>query len=647
MQLTPLRLSGDRFIDGHGREVILRGVNLGGDCKLPYHKGETWRNDDFAGHREVSFVARPFPLDEAAEHLSRLRSWGFNCLRLLTTWEAVEHAGPGQYDVEYLDYYEEICRLAGQHGFYVFVDFHQDVWSRMTGGSGAPGWTLEEIGIDIAAIEPSGAAITMQRSFDAEDANPHQPSYPQMIWSSNYGRAANGIMWSLFFAGKTLVPDFLVGDEHAQDLLRRSYKGAVKQVAMRVAKMPHVIGFDTLNEPSIGWLDSRLSQNLNRGRRITPSISPLAGLAAATGLCVDVPVLGPNSETPQGIEKLNPDAIRLWKAGASCPFEAAGIYRIENGLPVAIDEEVFQRGPDGVRLDVPEHVYGPFFAEIADTIREIRPDWLLFAELEPFAFIRGHHFPEKMPPNSVNASHWYDVSMLYHKALNLDNYVDLLTGETVHGVQDVTRHYIRQLSARKAEAERFGGAPTLIGEFGIPYDLDHGTGYEAWREGRRDEAFQPHAQALGMMYDALDALKLNSTQWNYTASNRNDLRIGDGWNQEDLSIFSRDQEDGPDAGGRATQGFARPYVRAAQGRLVAASFDRRNGRFVAEIDIDPAIAAHTDIALPLATMGTDPEVHVIGCEARIEMGDGHVTIHCSQPGVLAVQAKRRGDRDID
>lgn len=55
-------------------------------------------------------------------------------MRLLTTWEAVEHAGPGEYDQEYLDYFTELCRLAGEFGLYVYVDFHQDAWSRMSGG---------------------------------------------------------------------------------------------------------------------------------------------------------------------------------------------------------------------------------------------------------------------------------------------------------------------------------------------------------------------------------------------------------------------------------------------------------------------------------------------------------------------------------
>ena len=111
--MPKITIDGSKFRDEKGRMVILRGVNLGGDCKVPFPDGGTHRPTDFSDHRTVSFIGRPFPLEEADEHFSRLKAWGFNCLRLLTTWEAVEHEGPGKYDTAYLDYYTELCRLAG------------------------------------------------------------------------------------------------------------------------------------------------------------------------------------------------------------------------------------------------------------------------------------------------------------------------------------------------------------------------------------------------------------------------------------------------------------------------------------------------------------------------------------------------------
>ncbi len=123
------------------------------------------------------------------------------------------------------------------------------------------------------------------------------------------------------------------------------------------------------------------------------------------------------------------------------------------------------------------------------------------------------------------------------------------------------------------------------------------------------------------MYDALDELLIHSTQWNYTASNRNDPWIGDGWNQEDLSIYSPDQignDSGPDAGGRAIDGFSRPYVHAAQGAIMTMHFDSDAAIFTTLIAVDPAVTAPTEIYLPARRYGASPTVECDGAKVEID-----------------------------
>jgi hypothetical protein len=640
MSPSPLRVFGDRFIDAEGREVMLRGVNLGGDSKVPWPDGGTHWPSDFSDHRTVSFIGRPFPLDDAPEHFSRLRSWGFNCLRLLTTWEAVEHAGPGLYDEAYLDYIAEVARQAGDYGFYVLVDFHQDAWSRMSGGCGAPGWTFEAVGLDFSRFHRADAALVMQHAFDHADPRARQPSYPRMSWSSNYRLPANGIMWSLFFGGRWLTPDFRIEGLNVQDFLQGRYLACVNEIARRLAGLPHVIGFDSLNEPSIGWLAQGLSE---RGVEnpspiaIGPAISPLDGLALARGVTTAVPVLGGREEgAPRVVAKrtLNAAGLSIWRDGAACPFEAAGIYALDDGVAVSLNDDAFRRGPDG-DLDVARDVFAPLFSAVAGVIRAHRPDWILFAEIEVAGPFVGRDYPSIMPTGSVNAPHWYDLATLATKRFDVEDHVDAFTGRRLRGEAQVRDSYLKGLRARKTLAQPFGG-PTLIGEIGVQFDLDEGAAYDAWAAGKRGpEVFAKQALALHLMSDALDALGLSATWWNYSASNRNDPRIGDGWNQEDLSIFSPDQQDDDHDGGRGVVGFARPYVRAAQGRIVSQRFDRRSGLFDVAIEADPAIAAPTEIATPAAAYPRGVDVVTRG-PCRVSVVDGAVHVFATGPGPLGV-----------
>lgn len=590
MTQPDIRVAGPLFLDRHGRQVILRGVNLGGDTKVPWPGGGTENPSDFSDHRQVSFVGRPFPLEEADQHLSRIAGWGFNTLRLLTTWEAVEHAGPGLYDEAYLDYLTEVVRKAAAHGLYVFIDFHQDVWARMSGGDGAPGWTFEAVGLDFGKFHQSGAALVMQNAYDYGSGERRQDAYPQMVWSSNYRLPANGVMWSLFWGGRFFTPDFMVEGENVQDFLQNRYLGAMDAMAARVKDLPNVIGFDTLNEPGFGWFSTPLSYRhlaKTEANRLLPMDGPVLSvldqLAILAGVPTTVPVLA--GGVVAGERTFNADGVRVWTG--EDPFAAAGVFSTEDGKATALREDAFTHA-GGHELSLSDDAYGPFFQRVAETIRAHNPGWAVFAEMDPYAVFAKRGFPAVLPERTVNAGHWYDVRLLHTK--DYDAKADPV---------ETAGKYVRQLAHLKREGEAFeGGAPALVGEFGIPYDLDGGEAYAAWARGEREGIWAKHEAALTAMYDALDQLHLHSTQWNYTASNRNDLRIGDRWNQEDLSIFSADQiEQGAD-GGRATAGFSRPYARAVQGRLVEVAFDKAAGTFRLAWDADPAIPEPTEVFIP-------------------------------------------------
>ena len=657
MNLPRLHIEGRWFVDEYGRRVILRGVNLGGDCKVPYPDGGTNFASDFSNHREVSFIGRPFPTVEADEHFARLRAWGFNCLRLLTTWEAVEHRGPNEYDTEYLDYFADLCRHAGDYGFYVFVDFHQDVWSRMTGGDGAPCWLFDKVGIDYRQIGDSGCAHVMQNLYDYSHGGRQEDRYPTMSWSQNAQRPANGIMWTLFFAGRDFAPGLHIDGVNAQDYMLEHYLGSMREIARRVRDIPNVIGFDSLNEPTQGWIGRSLTYRHLGPSEINPNRampgmawSPIDGLLVSHGVTRSIPVLDFDPATKGVVyrrdQTINPNRISIWKEDRSDPFEQAGAWKLNtDGTFDVIRDDFFQRVGDR-KVNFVEDYMGPFFERVAEDIRAINPDWILFAELDPFAAFSGEGFPRDTPPNTVNANHWYDVVTLSTKTFNPNFNLDVLTGEIATKAEQIQAQYERQLGkiGRMSETVN-GGAPTLIGECGIPFDLNGAKAYRAFAAGDRSDApWTPHIIALDLMYNALDTLLINSTQWNYTASNRNDLAIGDGWNQEDLSIFSRDQQTNPNdinSGGRAMAGFVRPYAMATQGIPRKVKFDRVSGDFELVFDADPTVSRPTEIFVARLQYPLGCEIEASSGEAELDVENQRAFVKAERAGEVHVVIRRK------
>jgi len=584
-----MHVDGAWFKDDEGRTLLLRGANLGGSTKVPYRPdGATYRREGFFDHRNVSFVGRPFPLAEADEHLGRLRAWGMTFLRFLITWEAIEHAGPGEYDAEYLDYVYAVIEKAGEYGIDVFIDPHQDVWSRWTGGDGAPGWTLEAVGMDLTKLSDTGAAIVHAI---------HGDPFPRMIWPTNYDKLGAATMFTLFFAGNDLAPQTRIDGVPVQEYLQSHYIGAVKQVALRLKDLPNVVGYDSLNEPSSGFIGFEDLTAVPQGLLLARAMpTPFQAMLLGAGVPQEVGIWEMGFGGPQQARTvtLNPDGVSLWKEGYACVWKQNGVWTDEGGEPRLLRPGHFAQ-VGGRKVDFANDYLKPFIRRFITEMRSVHPQAILFLEGMPGG--QYPHWGPEDPSNAANAGHWYDGMTLIFKHFNPEMTIDIFTRQFVSGTEAVREAFAAQLAAiQQAGLEHMGGLPTLIGEFGLPFDLDDKLAYTTGD-------FSSQVQALDAYYAAMDANLLHCTIWNYTADNTNER--GDKWNDEDLSIFSRDQQKDPadvHSGGRGLEAIVRPYARKVAGQPLRMHFrsvrDLPTRTFEFEFRHDPAVRAPTVIFVP-------------------------------------------------
>ncbi len=583
LQVWFMYIDGSWFKDDNGRTRILRGANVGGTSKLPVMPN----GDQFFEHRHVSFVGRPFPLEEADEHFARLKAWGLTFLRFQVMWEAVEHQGPDQYDEDYLDYLHAVLAKAYDYGIEVFIDPHQDVWSRWTGGSGAPGWTLEAVGMDITRLDATGAAVTQQMADD----------YKRMVWLTNFYKFGAATMFTLFFAGDDLASCTTIDGTDTRTYLQNHYINAMQTVAERLADLPNVVGFDSLNEPMRGYIElSDLTRDEPHGLvSLGPSPTPLQSMALANGHTLSVRNYAIRPWGPHVVNwvKLNEAGVRLWRDGYPGVWMENDVWTDEGGTPRVLKPYHFSR-VRGHKINFVDDYLKPFYYRFTDAMRSVKKKHLIFVEGVPNTVYPTWN--DNDPKQVAYAGHWYDAATLFFKSFNRFFNIEATTENgfrPVIGPAGNQAMYTRQIGEIKQHAaNQMGGIPAFVGEFGIPFDMNNKQAYKSGN-------YSSQINALDMMYNALDDNLLGGTIWNYAADNNNEH--GDLWNGEDLSIFSRDQQTDPDdinSGGRALNAIVRPYAMAIAGTPLKMSFDLKSRTFVFRWQPDPDINAPTVIFVP-------------------------------------------------
>ncbi|MDT7840701.1 glycoside hydrolase family 5 protein [Streptomyces justiciae] len=212
---TALTVSGGRFVDANGREVVLRGYNVSGETKLAENHG-------------LPFAS----VADAQKSAKALRALGGgNSVRFLLSWAYAEPV-QGQVDTAYLAAATAQMRAFLDAGIRVYPDFHQDLYSRYLfdedswyTGDGAPKWA-----VDLGSYPDESCGICF-------------------LWGQNITQ--NG-------AVKAAQYDFWHNAHGLQDAFLTTAQKVMAYIKQNVSseEFAGVLGFDPYNEPYAGTYDS-------------------------------------------------------------------------------------------------------------------------------------------------------------------------------------------------------------------------------------------------------------------------------------------------------------------------------------------------------------------------------------------------------
>ena len=178
-----------------------------------------------------------FDADDAA----LLASAGFNSVRLGVIWAGVEPE-PGKYDDAYLASIAGTVQTLGDYGIYSILDFHQDNYSELFQGEGAPAWANQTDGM---------------------------PN-PAFGFPFNYFlNPAENKAWDNFWANST-APNGLG--------LEDNYAAMGQYVGNYFRGNPNVAGITVMNEPwpGNGWFNGLLGVSFFDAQKLTPFYNQFA-----------------------------------------------------------------------------------------------------------------------------------------------------------------------------------------------------------------------------------------------------------------------------------------------------------------------------------------------------------------------------------
>ena len=209
--------------DADGREITLRGFNVSGSAKLT----------------ESGFLPFRTTADAALSAQAMRDQTGANVIRFLISWEGMAPAA-GSIDTAYLARMAAQIQAFTDRGFYVLVDYHQDLYSSHLfnagswyTGDGAPAWVITA---GSYPQESCGICLLWGQNIltNAAVRDAMHDFWHDRVITTGIGAMS---LQTAYLAQATQLMNYL-----RQQLPSRSFQ--------------HIIGVDPFNEPFDGGLDA-------------------------------------------------------------------------------------------------------------------------------------------------------------------------------------------------------------------------------------------------------------------------------------------------------------------------------------------------------------------------------------------------------
>ena len=347
-----------------------------------------------------------------------------------------------------------------------------------------------------------------------------------------------------------------------------------------------VIGWDSMNEPAEGFIEyddlgaypTAQGSALKKGTVPTPLQSFKLGMGIAQSL--DYYTFGSFGSKRNGTVTVDPKGVRIWadpstepngvhpKWGwkrstewtlGTCVWALHDVWNPDTGSLLQPHYFRDYPSPSGTN-PAPVHFLDkfllPHLTDYVTRIRAAHPSAIAFVQAPVFAI--PPEIPESLlKGRACHSTHYYDGLTLVTRHWHLFNAdaLGIIRGKYSNpifagrfGERAIRASIQSQLGILKSDGVQLGADvpgprryPTIIGEIGTPMDMDDKKAYDPTRKGHGDYSSQE--RALDASLNAADGPNaLSYTVWTYCPDNSH--MWGDGWNNEDLSLWSEDDLQG-------------------------------------------------------------------------------------------------------